>query len=277
MSQTVIEARTLLFVPGNRPERFAKALASGADAVIIDLEDAVPAAEKAAARDSVARAWSTLGERGRLLIRINAPDSSHYADDVALCGTLMPAAIVVPKARVALLEALAEGVADCPLVPLVESAAGLAEVDALARCAKVLRLAFGHLDFQLDLGMQCDADEAELAPARLAVVMASRLAGCAAPIDGITLETSDDERVHAATVRARRFGFTGRLCIHPRQIAPIHAGFAPSARELAWARRVVDATSALGGSGALQVDGRMVDRPVIQMAQRLLARYGRGA
>ena len=274
MSLAIAAARSFLFVPADRPERFAKAQASGADAVIIDLEDAVGDADKARARASLATHWAGLERRERVLIRINELDTRYGADDVALCLALAPTAVVVPKARAASLGLLAGALPATGFMPLIETATALGELDAIARHARTLRLALGHLDLQADLGMQCGEEEAELAPARFALVVASRAAGRAPPVDGVTLETTDEARVLAATVRARRFGFTARLCIHPRQVPAIHAGFAPTQAELDWARRVLAALDGAEDGGAIQVDGRMVDRPVVLIAQRLVERYG---
>jgi citrate lyase subunit beta/citryl-CoA lyase len=135
---------------------------------------------------------------------------------------------------------------------------------------QVLRLAFGNLDFQADIGLACDADEAELVPVRLALLLASRRANLPVPIDGVTPDWRDAQRLAADTARARRGGFGAKLCIHPDQVAPVHAALGPSADELAWARRVVDAIRASGG-GVVSLDGRMVDAPVVRLAERLLA------
>lgn len=271
---TLAHACTFLFVPANRPERFAKAFAAGADAVIIDLEDAVAPDDKATARDALARAWPALAEsdRARVLVRINAQGSAWHADDIALLSQLRVAGAMVSKAETR--EGLAAVAAalgpTSMLVPLVESAAGLDAVKALASAPQVLRLAFGHLDYMADLGMACEPPETELVPARHAIVLASRLAGIAPPVDGVTVSTSDVDLIAADAQRSRRGGFTGKLCIHPAQVAPVRAAFLPSNDERAWAQRVIDATAG-EASGAIRVDGRMVDAPVIALARRVLA------
>jgi citrate lyase subunit beta/citryl-CoA lyase len=271
-------ARTFLFVPADRPERHARALATGAGGVIVDLEDAVAPERKAAAREALADSFIGLpaAGRGRLLVRINASETPWHADDLVAVGGLVAqgliAGVVLPKAeRADDLRRLAEAVgAKGLLVPLVESAAGLAALDEFAIAPQVLRLAFGNLDFQADLGLACDADEAELVPVRLAILLASRRAGLPAPIDGVTPDWRDAQRLAADTARARRGGFGAKLCIHPDQVAPVHAALGPSNDELAWARRVTDAIQAAGG-GVISLDGRMVDAPVVRLAQRLLA------
>lgn len=271
-------ACTFLFVPGNRPERFAKAFAAGADAVVIDLEDAVAPDDKAAARDALAQAWPALAEadRARVLVRINAQGSAWHADDLVLLRRLGIVGAMVSKAETS--EGLAavaaalgpEGV----LVPLVESAAGLNAVQALARAPQVLRLAFGHLDYMADLGMACEPPETELTSARHALVLASRLAGVAPPVDGVTVSTGDVGLITTDAQRSRRGGFGGKLCIHPAQVAPVQAAFAPTDVELAWSRRVVEAAATQGG--AFRLDGRMVDPPVVSLAMRTLARVRSG-
>lgn len=271
-------ARAFLFVPADRPERHARALATGAGGVIVDLEDAVAPERKVQAREQLGAAFAALPaeDRRRLLVRINAAGTPWHDDDGAQVGALaaqgLIAGIVLPKAeRAADLSRLATAAGPLAvLVPLIESAAGLAAVDELAAGPQVLRLAFGNLDFQADLGLACDADEAELVPVRLALLLASRRAGLAAPIDGVTPDWCDAPRLAADTARARRGGFGAKLCIHPDQVAPVHAALGPSAQELAWARRVVAAIREAGG-GVVSLDGRMVDAPVVRLAERLLA------
>jgi citrate lyase subunit beta/citryl-CoA lyase len=271
-------ARTFLFVPADRPERHARALATGAGGVIVDLEDAVAPERKVAAREALTASFTALpaANRGRLLVRINASGTPWHADDLAAVGGLVTqgliAGVVLPKAeRADDLLRLAEAVGTSGLlVPLIESAAGLAALDEFAAAPQVLRLAFGNLDFQADLGLACDAGEAELVPVRLALVLASRRAGLPAPIDGVTPDWRDTQRLAADTARARRGGFGAKLCIHPDQVAPVHAALGPGIDELAWARRVMDAIQAAGG-GVISLDGRMVDAPVARLAQRLLA------
>ena len=275
-------ARSFLFVPATRPERYAKAHASGADAIIIDLEDAVAAREKNSARDQLASAFEQLGapERARSVVRMNASGTPWFEDDLKLLADLVGQglrAVMLPKAESALvLQQLAQALGpDCALLPLVESLAGWDGVDALAAAPQVLRLALGHLDFQADVGMAAGADEVELVPVRLAVVLAARRARLAAPIDGVTAAIRDAERLQEDAARSRRFGFGAKMCIHPEQIALVNAAFSPSAAELDWARRVLAAVEAAGG-GVVSLDGRMVDGPVVRSAQRTLAQGHQG-
>lgn len=271
-------ARSFLFVPADRPERLPKALASGADAVIADLEDAVAPDAKAAARRHFCEALRACdaGQRSRLLLRINADGTPWQAEDLALAAALVAeglSAVVCPKAEShdALRLAAQQLGARCALVPLIESAAGLAALDAIAASPQVLRLAFGHLDFQADVGLACEPDETELVPVRLALVLASRRAELAQPIDGVSPGTDDLARLAADAARARRGGFGAKLCIHPAQVATVHAAFTPSAAERDWAERVVAGFAAAQG-GVFRLDGRMVDAPVVRLAERTLAR-----
>jgi citrate lyase subunit beta / citryl-CoA lyase len=280
MDSALARASTFLFVPASRPERFAKALDCGADCVIVDLEDAVAPERKADARAQLAQRLAGFArpQLARTLVRINAPGSAWYDEDVRLLGEWTSrglAGAMLPKAQSpAVLQSLAAALdPQARLLPLVESLAGLDAASLLARAPQVARLAFGHLDFQLDLGMHCGPQEAELAPARFALVAASRRAQVAPPVDGVTVDTADSERLAADTRRARSFGFGGKLCIHPSQVAAVQAVFAPSAEELAWARRVVSEAEARNGA-AFSLEGRMVDLPVVRRARETLQHAG---
>jgi citrate lyase subunit beta/citryl-CoA lyase len=276
-NHAVAQARSLLFVPGNRPERFQKAAQSGADAIILDLEDAVPPPEKESARDAIRQQWpQLLALDVPLVVRVNAADSAAWPQDLAaFAGLQRLAAVMVPKAESP--EALRqahEALSGVAVLPLVESAAGYDALHHIAAAPGVLRLALGHIDFMADTGLQCSDDERELAPLRFAMAMASRLQRLAPAIDGVTVAIDDADALREDTQRALRFGFGAKLCIHPRQVAGVHEAMAPSAEELDWARRVVAADAASGGA-AVQLDGRMVDAPVVLRAQRLLARAQR--
>lgn len=279
MSALVQHACSFLFVPANRPERLPKALASGADMVIADWEDAVAPADKDGARAALLAACTDLSaaQRARLLVRINAAGTAWHAPDLRALAQLVAqgvAGAVVPKAESAdTLQGVAAAAGSaCALVPLIESVAGLDAVDALARAPQVARLAFGHLDFQVDAGMQCAPDEAELLPVRMALVLASRRGALAQPIDGVTVDTRDAAATTADTRRAQRMGFGAKLCIHPAQVACVHAVFAPTPEAVARARQVVQAMEAAQG-GVCVLDGRMVDAPVLHLARQTLQRH----
>lgn len=281
MSNLVQQACSFLFVPATQPERLVKALASGADMVIADWEDAVAPADKVAARATLAEAVATLesAQRTRLLVRINTEGTPWFTDDLQTLAQLMAqglAGAVIPKAeRAQTLQTVARAAgSQAALLALVESVAGLYAVDTLAAAPQVARLAFGHLDFQVDAGMDCGETEEELLSVRVALVLASRRAGLAAPIDGVTVDTRNPERMARDAERARRMGFGGKLCIHPAQVPVLHAAFDPDKPAVAHAHRVQQALREAGG-GVCVLDGRMVDAPVLLQAQQTLARYAR--
>ena len=257
--------RSFLFVPGNRPERFDKALAAGADAVIIDLEDAVPVTEKALARESLLQ-W--LDASRPVLVRVNGAGTEWFEQDLHACRHPGVAGIVLPKAeRAADISRAAEATGVRAILPLVETARGLWFARELAQCPQVSRLVFGSIDYRLDLGIGGDGEE--LLHARSQLVLASRVAGIEAPIDGVCVELDDPDKLRSDALCARRLGFRGKLCIHPKQVGVVNQAFSPDADEIAWARKIVEAAEA-GGGAAVAVDGRMVDRPVILEAQRIL-------
>jgi citrate lyase subunit beta / citryl-CoA lyase len=263
--------RSYLFVPGHRPDRFDKARASGADLAVLDLEDAVAPQDKPAARAAIGN-W--LDEARPCALRINAAGTDGFAADLDLCRSLRGlAAVLLPKAeRAQDIAAVAAAAPGAAIVAIVETATGMAAARTLAASRGVQRLAFGTLDFAVDLGLAVDEQgtQDELAAFRSELVLASRLAGIAAPVDGVTTALDDDARLAADTLRARRFGFGAKLCIHPKQVAVVHRSFAPLDEQVAWAERVLAAIAASGGA-AVQVDGRMVDRPVVLQAEAVLA------
>ncbi len=266
-------ARSFLFVPGHRLERLPKALASGAHAVIVDLEDAVAPQDKSAARDALARVINaaSLASLARVLVRVNAPYSDWHGDDMALlrefAGRLV--AVVLPKTETVDAIGNVAKAAAAPVLALIESAAGLDAMDSIAREPHVQRLAFGHLDFQADVGMECGPDQSELDAVRLAMVLASRRAGLPAPIDGVTVQLDDDAVLAVDSARSRRFGFGGKLCIHPRQVATVNEVLGPTKAQRVWAQRVLDAAGE-HGLGAFRLDGEMIDAPVLRRARAML-------
>lgn len=274
----VLYARSLLFVPATRPERFVKALDSGADCIVIDLEDAVAEGSKDSARAQLAQHLAQLSnvQLARTLVRINAIGTPWQQADIALLRkwTALGLTVMLPKSEDAgALRGVAEQLGpSAHIVALVESLAGLDVIDALARDPQVIRLAFGHLDFQLDLGMTCSPEEPELVFARYALVAASRRAQLPAPIDGVTTDTGNAERLAIDTRRARAFGFGGKLCIHPAQVAGVNQALGYSEAERDWARRVLALAQEHGGE-AFSLDGRMVDLPVIRAAEAMLASH----
>jgi len=262
--------RSCLFVPGNRPERFPKACASGADVVIVDLEDAVPDGQKSFARESVAF-W--LSADRPVYVRVNGTTTAWFEEDVAAIRRPGLAGVVLPKAEGrGQLAALAALLPDpVRILPIVETAAGVWNVLEIASSPKVERLAFGALDFQLDAGITGEGEE--LLYARSRIVLASRVAGILPPLDGVTTGLDAPDALASDILRSRRLGFGGKLCIHPNQVAAINEGFLPTEREIAWAKGVLAAASSSGG-GASRRDGKMIDRPVIEQAKRILERVG---
>ena len=262
---------TYLFVPANRPDRYAKALAAGADAVIVDLEDAVPPDDKASARRALGN-WCDAHRdlAAALIVRINDETTRWFDDDLALASAAGIGGVMLPKVELAsqvgrVKAALASGSA---IIPIIETARGLLNVDAIAVSAGVQRLAFGTLDYAVDLDLS--GDERGLAYPACRMALASRAAGLAAPIAGVTADLADDDALLADLAFARACGFTAKLCIHPKQVTLIRQALAPKAHEVEWARRVVAAAGA--GRGAVQVDGKMVDRPVLLKAEAILGR-----
>ncbi|HEY7595837.1 MAG TPA: CoA ester lyase [Actinophytocola sp.] len=255
------EARTFLFVPGDRPDRFAKAAAAGADVVVVDLEDAVAPADKAAAR-AHAVAWLAAGNEA--VVRVNAAGTPWHAEDVA---ALAGAPLMLPKAEHAADVERAGPV----VVALVESAAGVAAAREVCGAAGVVRVAFGSIDLAAELGVD-PASHTALLHARSALVLAAAAAGGPPPVDGVTTALDDPAAIRRDTAHAVELGFTGKLCVHPRQIEPVHAALRPSEEDIEWARRVLAASAA---GSATAVDGRLVDRPVVLRARRLLSRAGR--
>jgi len=258
--------RSYLFVPGSRPERIDKARASGADVVIADLEDAVAPEDKDRARDAIG---ATLDPSRPVVVRINPFGSSWFERDVALCGRPGVSAIMLPKAEDAAHLSTVHSATGRSILPLVETARGVWNALELAQAAGVARLAFGAFDFRLDLGLP-DAGYAQLAPYRARLVLASRIAGLAPPIDSPSAALNDEPAVRDEALEGKNAGFGGKLCVHPSQVAAVNAIFMPSARELEWALRVVEAARAARGA-AVAVDGKMVDRPLLDIAERLLA------
>jgi citrate lyase subunit beta/citryl-CoA lyase len=266
-----------LFVPGTRPERFVKALDSGAGAVVLDLEDAVPEEDKQAARTAIQTAWPTFSDeqKKRLVIRTNSPGTKFYSADLILAQALQASCILIPKSEsIDQINGAALVLPHTTIIPMIETALGLDHLREIANANQVLRLALGNLDLQADLGMMCDPQETELQTARYQIVLASRLAQIAPPIDGVTPSTDDLPRIKDDSERAKRMGFGGKLCIHPKQVAIVQSAFMPTAEELAWANRVVEADLASKG-GAVKLDGRMIDRPVVLLARRTLALAGK--
>lgn len=260
---------TYLFVPANRPERFDKAVASGADVVIFDLEDAVAPENKAAARSNL---QSYFDNAGRGHVRVNGVGTREFEADLVLCRHPGVDGIVLPKADDpdVIRYVLKTVRADKAILPLIETAKGVANVQSIASAPGVGRLVFGTVDFCLDLGIE--EVDTELLAHRSNIVLASRLANILPPVDGVTIAVNDAEILTKDAERGRRLGFGAKLCIHPAQISHIAACFRPSPERIDWAKRVLSHVEANGTAGAISIDGKMVDAPVIEFARRLLER-----
>ena len=262
---------TYLFVPGNRPERFDKALASGADRVILDLEDAVGPGDKAVARSSIA-AWlhQSATAHDRILVRINDASTLWHAEDLNLLRQIQPCTVMLPKCED---EHQIAGVHSCVAAPativaLIESARGIEALQRIAGAPGVSRLAFGALDYMVDLDIPAHSLALEYAAVQITV--ASRAAGLAKPIAGVTPDM-DTTRVARDMEEAMALGFGAKMCIHPMQVTAARQAITPSEQEVAWAQRVLLAWNA-GAGDVLQVDGKMVDRPVVLKAERIISR-----
>lgn len=253
-------ARTLLFVPGDRPERFDTAVASGADLVILDLEDAVRPSHKSQAREEVGR-W--LGAN-RACVRINAVDTPWHTDDLAAVRGLT-AGIVLPMAASALDAATVHRMADAPVMTIIETARGVLQAAAITEAVGVVRLAFGALDLAADIGTD---DSETFARVRTQLVLASRAAGLEGPVDSVTTDLADGgEAAGRDALVGKAAGMRGKFCVHPRQVDPVAAAFAPDQTELEWARRVLEAGA---NGGVAVVNGVMVDEPVLARARNFL-------
>lgn len=262
--------RSALFVPGARPDRFAKALASGADLVVIDLEDAVAAEDKAEARRIVAN-YCREGDLGRVAVRVNAMTTRDGLEDLLALADAPPPVLFVPKVERAGLLAAAHGVLPhATLAPLIESPAGLAEADAIASAPGVGAIMLGGVDYAAELGVAPSWDALFLARATIAGACAR--AGVAA-LDVPSLDLAGGTPVEDEARRVRALGMTGKTAIHPAQIAAIHATFSPSGDEVAEARAGLAAFRAAGG-GVARFHGKLLEAPVVRRYARVLAQAG---
>jgi (S)-citramalyl-CoA lyase len=269
--------RSALFVPASRAERIPKALAAGADTVIVDLEDAVEHLAKASARESLCDFLGTHRD-ARLWVRINDSSTSWHDDDLKACrGRPGVAGILLPKAE-SLAQVRHVAQTGLPVIPIIETARGLLNAAEVASTPGVARLAFGSLDYGLDMGLTPDTPGADtvLDHARVQVLLHSRSAGLAPALDGVFPGVQDVAGLAQAASRAQQMGFGGMLCIHPAQVPVIHAAFVPAREELDWARRVVAAHRETA-AGTFMLDGKMVDAPVIARARLVLAQAGEQA
>lgn len=277
--------RSFLFAPANHPRRREKAFTLGADAVILDLEDACAVSEKAASRSQVVQAMrqprTCLG-----YVRVNPMSSVFAYGD--LVETMQPGldGVVLPKVEAPgdLLTAdwlmtqlerergLPPGSVD--LVPIIETASGMARLgDILRATPRVKRAAFGAGDFTLDLGLTWSRDEGELLAFRSQMVLHSRAAGIEPPVDTVWIDLKDPEGFAVSADMARALGFQGKMCIYPDQVDVVNRAFTPTAAQVARAQRIMDAfaEAEAKGSSAIQLDGQFIDYPIMYGARRVLA------
>jgi citrate lyase beta subunit len=270
-SMPLASARSLLFAPGNDERKLERALAAGADAVVADLEDAVPAAEKERAREVTASALAS-GSRGSLVtVRVNAAGSAYFEDDLAAVAALELDALVLPKATPEAVAAL--GPDGPPVIAIVETAQGLRAAYEVAASPRVEALVLGAVDLGLELGLEPRADGFEVLYARSKLVVDSAAAGIRSPFDLVHLDTRGAEELVAECRLARSLGFRGKACIHPAQVEVVNRVFSPTDEEVARAARVVEAYEAAvdEGRGAVALDGEMIDLPVVERARGVLA------
>jgi citrate lyase subunit beta / citryl-CoA lyase len=265
-----LDPSLLLFVPADRPERFGKALGSGATGAILDLEDAVAPGRKAYARDQVRAFLDAHDDLTNVVVRVNATDTPDGREDLGmLAGARRVGAVVVPKVGdVRDCARVAEAAGDLPQIVIIETARGVAHCETIAEAPHVLALAFGPYDLAAELGGTTDTDVMD--PHRARVLVAARAAQRWA-IDGPSREYGDATIPARDAEHARRLGYDGKLLIHPAQLAPVRAAFAPSAEEVAYARRIVEAASR---SNPAVLDGTMIDPPIVTAAERVLRRAG---
>jgi citrate lyase beta subunit len=274
----LLGVRSLLFAPGSDARKLGRAFASGADAVIADLEDAVAPDEKVRARDTVASALADAAPGGPVrVVRINHPDTGLAEGDVAMALDAGADALLVPKATPDTIAAL--GAAGPPVIALIETALGLRLAYETARQPRVAALMLGGADLALDLDLRPRADHLEVLYARGAIVVDSGAAGLRPPFDVVHLDVRDLEGLEEQARLARSLGFGGKACIHPAQLDAVHRAFTPSEEDVREAREVVAAheRGVAEGRGAVAIAGKMIDGPIVQRAYRTLAQAQRGA
>ena len=283
--------RSFLFAPGNRPRMLQKVGHCGADAVILDLEDAVPISEKEVTREAVRDAAGTI-DTCPVYVRINPLEAAAGFSqpigeaDLAAIVRRGLAGIIVPKVEspddlqradtllhsLELQHGLAPG--DVDIIPIIETALAIQRAyDIAASGTRVKRLAFGAGDFTRDIGVAWSRREIESQHARSALVIASRAAGLEPPLDTVWVDLRDERGLMRSARTARQLGFQGKMAIHPSQVEPINTAFSPSDAEIAHATRVVDAFTQAEADGlaSIQLDGQFIDYPIVESAQRVLA------
>lgn len=268
--------KSVLFVPGSRPERFDKAFATGANRIIVDFEDAVEEELKAQARANLAGYMNERPEV-RVVVRINAVGHPQHQEDLDFCRNAAGvSAVMLPKAE-SPEQLWGLGYLEKPLWPLLESAKGIRALDAIAQVSGVERLTFGALDLGLDLGLRAGSPAAQkvMDQVRYEMIVASVSAGLAKPIDTVFADIANLEGLRQMASDGRDMGFAGMLCIHPSQVAVANEVYSPTEAEIEWAKKII-AASSTQTAGAFRLDGRMVDAPVIRQARQLMSELNNG-
>jgi len=268
--------KTWLFVPGNEPEKARKALASSADVVIVDWEDAVADSQKEQARAVTRACLTNAPARPRVVLRVNSLRSVEYARDIAALGDLPVSGIMLAKVagpeEVQRLATLGR-----PVIPLIESALAIENAYPIARAHPLVeRLALGTMDLMADLGSQWEPDGPSFQYLRSRVLVAGRAAGLAGAIDGVYPLLGDLDGLHREATTARKLGFSGKLLIHPRQIEVVHRVFSPTPEEIEDAKRTIATfgEAIAAGRSAITIGERFVDPPMVLWAQNILRMAG---
>jgi citrate lyase subunit beta/citryl-CoA lyase len=277
--------RTFLFAPGNHPRKVEKVFDTGADSVILDLEDAVAISEKPATRAVVVEALQKR-RTCRGYVRVNALDTEFCFEDIDAVVAKGVDGIMLPKveraADIQMVDWMITGleqrkglpVGSIDLLPIIETGKGIADVRAIAGAgvARMKRLSFGAGDYTRDMGMEWTLGEAELAPYQAEVMLASRINELEPPIDTVFIHIRENEAFAKSCQRVKNMGFQGKMCIHPSQVATANAAFAPSVEEVEFSRKVISefAKAEAAGSASIQIDGYFVDYPIVVKAERIV-------
>lgn len=280
--------RSALFVPATRLDRVPKALNSGADAVIVDLEDAVPVAKKSEARENLVAMLPEVAD-SPVIVRVNSEDTEFFADDIAQICSCKIAAIMIPKVETTTgMAKVSKALFDAEQlngathgsiksIPLIETARAVENISRILQSEieprRIHTVAFGAADYTMDMGIEITSEGNELAYARSRLAIACRVANLEPPIDTpYMLNLKDLESLERDAVRAKQLGFQGKLCIHPSQVGVVNRIFSPSAEDIATAKRIVLAFEEAENQGqaAIQVDGKFVDYPVVARARRII-------
>lgn len=264
---------TWLFVPATNIERVKKAFASGADAVIVDLEDAVGQADKAKARDALQQYYDS-SDYQPVWVRINQARSTDYTKDIKLCEKIPNlAGILLPKAEQASDIDYVHHLTGLPIIALIESAAGLYALDDMARALGLLAFSYGFLDLCNDIGVQVGTAAADIIAnqIRYQLLISSKVHQLSAPIDTVYPEFNDSKGLSQRVKLWSQMGMSGMLCIHPKQVATVKESLQPSGADIEFAKRVI-AEYERTGQAVFKVEGQMIDAPVIERCRQLLAK-----